>query len=157
MNTPKITKDTPLYSSRIVDNYIKLLKRKYSHINVNELLRAAKMTSYEVADEAHWFTQKQVNLFHEKLSQYTQNENIAREAGRYAASPDALGVMRQYVLGMVDPSRVYEMIGKTAEKFTKSTTVAPKKIASNKYEIIVTPKVDTKEKVFQCENRHGFF
>ena len=78
MTAPRITEETPLYSSRIVDNYIKLLKRKYSHINVNELLRAAKMTSYEVADEAHWFTQKQVNLFHEKLSQFTQNENIAR-------------------------------------------------------------------------------
>ena len=80
------TKRIPLYNSRIFNNYLKLIKKNYPHIKISELLESAKMKSYEVADEGHWFTQDQVNLFHEKLSRLTNNENIAREAGRFAAS-----------------------------------------------------------------------
>ncbi len=71
------TKQKPLYNSRIFNNYIKLIKKNYSHVNIPELLDSANMKSYEVADEGHWFTQEQVNLFHKKLSQLTNNENIA--------------------------------------------------------------------------------
>ena len=63
----------PLYNSRVIDNYIKLIKKKYRHVNCSELLRYAKMEPYEVADQAHWFTQEQINLFHQKLSGLTQN------------------------------------------------------------------------------------
>ena len=99
--------DLPMYNSRIVDNYIKLLNYKYPWVNANEILRYAGMTSYEVADQGHWFSQRQINRFHEKLSTLTHNDNISREAGRYAASPDALGAMRQYVLGMIGPDKVF--------------------------------------------------
>ena len=88
--------EKPLYNSRIIDTYIKLIKRKYSYINVSELLDYAGMEPYQVADQGHWFTQSQINRFHERLTKLTGNEEIAREAGRYAASPDAIGVMRQY-------------------------------------------------------------
>ena len=47
-----------LYSSRIVDNYIKLIKSKYTYINIDELLKYAGMEPYQVEDEGHWFTQK---------------------------------------------------------------------------------------------------
>jgi len=149
--------DVPLYNSRIIDNYIKLIKKRYSSVDIIHLLNAAKMTPYEVADEGHWFTQKQVNLFHDKLSKITKNENIAREAGRYGASPEAIGVMRKYVLGMVSPSKVYEFAGKAAEKFTKSTNYESNKIAYNKVEIRVTPRKGVQEQPFQCENRIGLF
>ena len=149
--------DVPLYNSRIIDNYIKLIKKRYSSVDIIHLLNAAKMTPYEVADEGHWFTQKQVNLFHDKLSNITKNENIAREAGRYGASPEAIGVMRKYVLGMVSPSKVYEFAGKAAEKFTKSTNYESNTIAYNKVEIRVTPRKGVQEQPFQCENRIGFF
>src|SRR5512144_1366461 len=97
-------------NSRIIDTYIKLIKSKYSYVNIGELLSYAGMKPYEVADQGHWFTQEQVDRFYDKMVNITKNENIAREAGRYAASPDAIGVMRQYVLGMVSPATVYELI-----------------------------------------------
>ena len=156
MTTNQLT-DIPLYNSRIVDNYIKLIKKQYPSIDIVKLLQAANMTLYEVADEGHWFTQEQINLFHEKLSNVTNNENIAREAGRNAASPEALGVLRNYVLGMISPSKVYELAGKAADKFTKSTTYQSKKIAYNKVEICVTPREGVQEQPFQCENRIGLF
>ncbi|MCK4468624.1 MAG: hypothetical protein KAU60_09755, partial [Desulfobacterales bacterium] len=146
-----------LYNSRILDSYMRLLKQEYSYVNIYELLSYAKMKPYEVADQGHWFTQEQVDLFYEKLVQLTDNKNIAREAGRYAASPGCIGAMRQYCLGMVGPARVYEMIGKTTAQFVRSATYESKRIASNKIEITVTTKEGVTEKPFQCENRIGFF
>ena len=151
------TEKTPFYNSRIVNTYIKFIKRNYSYLNISEILEYAKMKPYEVADEGQWFSQEQINLFHEKLSQVTDKQNIAREAGRYAASPEAIGVMRHYILGMLGPSKVYELIGKATSNFTRSSIYESKKIKSNKIEILVTPNKGTQEREFQCENRMGFF
>jgi len=157
MKNQTSTKQIPLYNSRIFNNYIKLIKKSYSHVNILELLESANMKSYEIADEGHWFTQEQVNLFHKKLSQITNNENIAREAGRFAASPEVIGSMRKYVLGMVSPSKAYELAGNAARKYTKATKYESIKLNDNKVEIRITPREGVKEEPFQCENRIGFF
>lgn len=149
--------DLPLYNSRIIDSYIRLIRQTYSYVNVGQLLSYAGMKGYEVADEAHWFTQEQVNRFYEKLVQVTGNRNIAREAGRYAASPDALGAMRQYVLGLMGAANAFEIISKTTANFTRSSSYESRKISSNKVEITVTPLDKRVEQPFQCENRIGFF
>ncbi|RJP75510.1 MAG: HD domain-containing protein [Desulfobacteraceae bacterium] len=149
--------EKPLYNSRIIGTYIKLIANKYSYINVTELLEYSGMTPYEVEDQGHWFTQKQVDLFYERLVKLTGNFNIAREAGLYAASPDAIGSVRQYVLGMIGPYRVCEMIGKTTANLTRSSRYDSRKISANKVEILVTPRNGVEEKPFQCENRKGFF
>lgn len=86
--------EAPLYNSRIINSYILLIKQKYSYVNVTDLLNYADMKEYEVADQAHWFRQDQIDRFYERLVQVTGNQKIAREAGRYAASPDVLGAMR---------------------------------------------------------------
>lgn len=145
-----------LYNSRIIDTYIKLVKHKYSFVDINELIAYAEMEPYQVADQGHWFNQRQINLFYEKVLRETGNPLIAREAGQYAASPDAIGMMRQYVLGLVDPSTVYELIGKTTEKFVKSASYKSKKISPHKIEVTVTPYPGVKEEPFQCQNRIGF-
>ena len=150
-------KSPPLYNSRIIDTYMKLIMNRYSYVNVGELLNFAGMKTYEVADQGHWFTQEQVNLFYEKLVSMTKNEHIAREAGRYAASPEAIGVMRQYILGMVTPATVYELIGKATANFTRSSSYESKKLSPSSIEITVTPREGVSERPFQCENRLGFF
>ena len=63
----EVPEDKELYNSRIVDNYIKLIKSKYSYIDVDDLLKYAGMELYQVEDEAHWFTQEQLNKFHKSL------------------------------------------------------------------------------------------
>lgn len=149
--------DLPLYNSRIIDSFIRLIKQKYTYVNVGDLLHFAGMRGYEVADEAHWFTQEQVNRFYEKLVQVTGNHNIAREAGRYAASPDALGAMRLYFLGLMGAANAFEIISKTTANLTRSSRYESRKISSNKFEITVTPLEGVSEQPFQCENRIGFF
>ena len=150
------TGDSPLYNSRIIDTYIKLIKKKYNYINISELLSYARIEPYQVTDEGHWFTQEQIDLFYEYLVKLTGNKDIAREAGRYSASPDTIGVMRQYVLGLVGPSKAYQLIGKYAPNFTKSSLYESKVIDTNRIEITVTPLKGINEKPFQCENRIGF-
>ncbi|HQU30855.1 MAG: HD domain-containing protein [Planctomycetia bacterium] len=147
----------PLYNSRIIDTYIKLIKRKYSYINIDELLSYAGMELYQVSDEGHWFTQKQIDLFYDRLVYLTGNKDIAREAGRFGASPDAIGVFRQIVLSHIGPAKAYEIIGKAAANFTKSAVYDSKRIDTNKVEIIVTPLEGVCEKPFQCKNRIGYF
>ena len=69
------------YNSRIIDIYMKLIKKRYSHVDVDELLRHADMEPYQIADQGHWFSQEQVDTFYEKLVELSGNPFIAREAG----------------------------------------------------------------------------
>ena len=156
MNRPPVH-DRPLYNSRIIDSYIRLVKLRYPYVNISELLQYAGMKGYEIADQAHWFTQDQINRFYERLVQVTGNRNISREAGRYAASPEALGAMRQYILGLIGASNAFSILNKTTANFTRSSLYESRRIASNKVEITVTPIEEGLEQPFQCENRIGFF
>ena len=148
---------TPLYNSRNIDVYIKLLKKKYPYVNIFELLHHSKMEPYEVADQAHWFTQEQIDQFYEKCVLLTGNENIAREAGRYAATPELGGALGQFVFGQIGPVRAFELIGKAAYSFARSARYETKKISSNKVEITAIPEKGVQEKPYQCQNRMGLF
>lgn len=146
-----------LYNSRIIDTYLKLLKERYPAVSVPEILEYAGMKKYETADQGHWFNQAQIDLFHEKCVQLTGNANIAREAGRYAASPGTLGVMRQYSLSLAGPLKAFSLIESATRKLTLSSQYQFRKITNNKVEIAVRVFSGVKEKPFQCQNRIGFF
>jgi HD-GYP domain-containing protein (c-di-GMP phosphodiesterase class II) len=148
--------DTPLYNSRILSSYLMLIKSQYSYINIEELLAYAGIETYQVEDEGHWFTQDQMNRFHEILRQKTNNQSIAREAGKFGSSPGALGMMRRYVLGLIGPQNAYELVGKFASKLTKSSNYSVRTLGPNQVAIEVTPNEGVKEEPFQCENRQGF-
>jgi len=152
---PKL--EVPLYNSRIIDAYVKFIKRRHPDVDICSLLHYAGMKPQEVDDQGHWFTQIQVDRFYEKAVAATGNENLAREAGRYAASPESIGVIRQYVLGLATPAKVYEAIGKITSNLVRSANYESRMIASNKVEINVKPVPGAQEKPFQCENRKGFF
>ena len=148
--------DAPLYNSRIIASFVRFIERYYNHIDINELLYYAKMEPYQVQDEDHWFNQEQVDLFHEKLVVLTKNQNIAREAGRYAVSTDSLGVVKSYALGFVNPAKVCEMIGKAVANLVRSCDWEATRLGPNKVQIKVTPRPGTNEKSYQCENRMGY-
>ncbi len=145
-----------LYNSRITNTYLKLLRRRYPHVNIGDLLSHAGMEPQQVADEGHWFTQRQVNLFHEKLQELTGNPRIAREAGLFSASPEALGGIGRVILGLVSPERAYALSREYTMKFTRSTTIDYHKVGPTSVEIVITPREGMHEERFQCENRKGY-
>jgi len=148
------TIQTP-YNSWIIDVYLKLIRNKYQHVDISEILRFAHMEMYQVADQGHWFSQEQVDLFYQKLVQLSGNSNIAREAGQYAASLQDANLMNKYFLALVGPAVAYDIVGKAALNFTRSETYQSRKLSANSVEITVTPKKGISEKPYQCENRSG--
>ena len=115
------------------------------------------MTRSELEDGGHYFSQKQINLFQEILTKKTGNPEIAREVGRYWASSEAFGAIRQYALGFLTASMAYLLFEKIGANLTRATTFRTKKIGSNKVEVLSIPKAGVIEHPNQCENRQGLF
>ncbi len=149
--------DVPLYSSRITNTYVEYLQKFYPEINVDDILEHSGMTRYEVEDPGHWFTQTQVDRFHEQVVEESGNPEIAREAGRYTASSERIGPIKQYSLGLMTLSTVYQMVEKLYSVMSRGATAKAKVLGTNKVEITVTPASSTKEKPYQCQNRIGTF
>ena len=146
---------SPLYNSRNIKNYLEFIEANYSDIDVNALLKHGEMTQYEVDDPAHWFTQQQVDRFHEIVVEKTGNENISREVGRYAASSKASEILKRYTLGFVTPASAYWMFEKISPHLTRSHTFKAKRLGLNKVEVSATPHPGVEDKPYQCEVRIG--
>jgi class 3 adenylate cyclase len=149
--------DNPLYNSRLVNNYIEYAEKHYPELNVDSLLSYAGITTYELEDQGHWFTQRQVDQFHKILTEKTGNPNISREVGRYAASSKASGAVKQYALGFMTPAAAYWVVKNLASRLTRGHTFRTRKLGQEKVEITCLPNPGVAEKPYQCENRMGMF
>ena len=147
----------PLYNSRVAKVYIDYLQKYYPDIDVEVMLKQTGIKVWELEDPSHWFTQEQQDRLHDALVSHTGNENIAREAGRYAGSSDALGAIRQYIIGLMNPAAIYMLLGKIYPMLSRAAEVQPKKTGSNSMEIITVPRADFEERPYQCANRLGLF
>jgi HD-GYP domain-containing protein (c-di-GMP phosphodiesterase class II) len=146
-----------LYNSKIIENFLKLIRKQHPRVDVESIIARSGMERYQIEDEGHWFTQEQVDRFYESLVHETGDPGIAREAGRFDASPDGIGIVSRYIFGLAGPAKVYETIGKIAGNFTRSTRIDFKRIGKNQIELTVTPNPGVHEKKYQCENRMGYF
>ena len=147
----------PLYNSRVLSAYLELLRKRYPQVKIGNILAYAGIEPHEINDEGCWFTQSQVDRFYERAVQLTDSKTLARDAGRVAASPGAIGTMRQYTLGLLGPSIAFQALGKVSKKLTRSCEFTTRTLKRNKVEITVTPHEGVTEQPFQCENRIGFF
>ena len=152
-----INKTDDLYNSRIVKNYLEYAKKYHPDADINHILSYSGITLYEVEDQGHWFTQSQVDRFHQILERETGDLDISRRVGRYAASSESLGPGKQYTLGLMNPTSAYLLMNKLYAIMSLAVTINVKKIGRNSVEILSTPKPGVKEKPHQCENRIGTF
>jgi PAS domain S-box-containing protein len=150
-----VTEDLPIYNSRIIKTYIEYLTLHYPQVSPEALLDFAGMSREQVEDPAHWFTQAQVDRFHQTLAEKTGNPNVSREAGRYAASSKASGVLKQYAMSFISPLSAYRLLEKITPHLTKGGVFRTAKLGSKKVEISFTPVPGVKENPHQCENRMG--
>ena len=147
----------PLYNSRLTKTYIQYIRNRYPDLDVEPILKDAGITHYQIDDAAHWFTQQEVDRFHETLIKHTGEVDISRNAGRFAVSSEVMGAAKQYILGLMTPDNVYRLMQKNYTLLSRGADIATKKTAANQAEIIVTPKPGVSEKPYQCANRTGFF
>ena len=150
--------DAPLlYSSRISKVYLEYLKRYYPNLDIEQCLEFAGMTKYEIEDPAHWFTQKQTDLFNQSISAATDDPEISRKAGRYTVSTEGISEVKQYALGLLNLGALYMLMQKMNLLFSRGNAIDVKRLRANKIRIISTPKQGVAEKLYQCENRIGIY
>jgi HD-GYP domain-containing protein (c-di-GMP phosphodiesterase class II)/Tfp pilus assembly protein PilZ len=146
-----------LYNARVLDAYLQLIRAKYPHVDIGEMLQGTGIEPYEVADHGSWFTQEEVNLFYQRAMEATGNENIAREAGAFSASPDVLGTVRQYALAMLGPVKAFRLLSKLTDTLTKSADYQTRIINERTVEVIARLRPGVTEEPFQCQSRIGCF
>ncbi|MCG6534508.1 MAG: GAF domain-containing protein [Syntrophales bacterium LBB04] len=147
--------DEPLYNSRVIKNYVEYVKKHHPLVDVDLILAQAWITTYELEDQGHWFSQWQVDRFHERLVQETGDRDISRKVGRYVASSEASGALRHYALGFMSPASAYWVLEKIAPHLTRAATVETRKLKSNRFEVSVTPKAGVNQRPYQCDNMMG--
>ena len=123
MDSKTMKETVPLYNSRLAKIYIDYLHKYYPEIDVDLMLEEAGINDWELEDPSHWFTQEQQDRLHDTLVSHTDNENIARDAGRYAHSSEGLGAIRQYIIGLMNPTAIFMLIGKIYPLLSRAAVV----------------------------------
>jgi two-component system cell cycle sensor histidine kinase/response regulator CckA len=144
-----------LYNSRNIKTYLEYLNKFYPDVDTDSILEFAEMTRYEVENPGHWFTQHQIERFHEILDEKTGNPNISREAGRYGATSKAFGALKKYTMGFMSIAVAYWVIEKITPHLTRAHTLKSKKLGPNKIEVTSILNPGVHQKPFQCENLMG--
>ena len=93
---------TEPYNSRILKIFLQYLLIRHPAINQDDVLKETGIEKYMIDDPSHWFSQEQVDHFHDVMVRRTGDPHIARKCGRYA-SYEGLGVTKQYLLGFMNP------------------------------------------------------
>ncbi len=144
-----------LYNSRITKNYLEYLKVHHPEADIPSILNEAGISLQQVEDGGHWFTQEDVDRFHEALVRAVGDDDISRKVGRYSALSAAAGDIRRYVLSFLNPSAVYKMLGLILGRVSRASLVSTKHLGENRTEVTVQLKQGVEEKPYQCENRMG--
>jgi len=154
---PQMTERQPLYNSRLIKMNIEYVRLNYPQLHIESILEQAGIAPYQIEDHAHWFTQEEVDFFHDVLLRVTGNPTISYDIGKFAASSQSLGAAKQYVLGMMTPALLYQFMEKSYPLVSRGATISARKTGPNSVEIISTPKPGVAEKPYQCSNRTGIF
>lgn len=143
------------YSSRIIKSYVEYLKKFLPDIDVNPLLKHAGIEIFQLDDEGHWLTQKEVDRFHDMLAKVTQDPDISRKVGRFSVTSRASGALGQYMLGFMNTATVYGVLEKINSRLSRAAVMKTRAIAPDKIEAKVTLEPGVEEKPYQCANRLG--
>jgi PAS domain S-box-containing protein len=153
---PKTEKNSlRLYNSRVIQTYLDYIETAFPGLDGRELLDRAGITAHEVSDTGHWFTQQDVDRFHQVVVERTGDENISRKAGRFSASSKGMSLFKQYVIGLLSTETAFLAIGRIHALFSKAAMVEVKRRGWGVMEIIARPGPGVEEKSYQCSNRMG--
>jgi len=149
--------DVPLYSSKLTKNYIEYLKQQHPGMDITPILTYAGITRYQVEDDGHWLTQRQVDRFHDIIMEKTNNPNISRDVGRFSPlSTVGSTFLNQYMLGFLSPALAYAKLERAYNYVSRSSKLKVTKVDAHTMDIEATAIDGVSESPYQCENRIGF-
>ena len=149
--------DERLYNTRNINTYIEYLKIYYPNVDLTDVLDYAEILPFELKDEGHWLTQRQIDRYFEILVKKTGNHNLARDVGRFAHVSLSAGALPQYVMGFLTPKAAYMALGKLYPYSSRSCKVTARSLGHNFIEVTAEQNPGVVEKPYQCENRLGIF
>jgi len=148
---------TPLFNSKVIKIYLEYIAENYPEIDINPIFKHSGITPHEINESSHWFNESQVDRFYMFLLEKIGNQNLARDVGRYIVSARVMGILKKFVMGLMDTVSIYMQIEKNYKILNKAADVKAKKLGKNKIEITTIPKPGTEEKPYMCQNRTGIF
>lgn len=146
----------PLYNSRMVQDFINYIKTEYPDFDVEKLVNGSTMEWFEIEDDGHWFTRRQMDLFYQEIDRNFTDPDIYRKAGRFFARTEQNAILKQYILGSIDTSKAYESIERSFRLLTRATEFKTRKLASNRVEIVMTHGKGGIQSPHYCENLKGY-
>jgi PAS domain S-box-containing protein len=146
--------DTPLYNTKIVKSYFEYLNIHHPEVNVIHILDYSGITTYQLEDQGHWLTQKQVDRFQDILLKTIGDPDLPRKVGQFTCSA---GAVSQYTLGFMTPAAVYAFLDRLYPYMTRGSTLKTRRIGSCTFEAVAIQNPGVKEKPYQCANRLGIF
>jgi PAS domain S-box-containing protein len=149
--------DIPLYNTRIINSFAEYIREYHPQVDMIPIWNYAGITTYQLEDEGHWLTQKQVDRFYEILVKTTGDPEIARKVGQYTPFSQAAGKVSQYTLGFMTPASAYTVLEKLYPHMSRGSTLQTKKVGPNAIEAVAIQNPGVREKPYQCENRLGIF
>ncbi len=129
-----MTENVPLYNSRIIKSYVEYLHQYHAVIDVDPLLKYADIATYQLDDEGHWLTQRQVDRFHEILAETTRDPDISRKVGRFSVTSRASGALGQYLLGFINPAMAYGVLEKIGARLSRGAVLKTRMIGPDMIE-----------------------
>ena len=139
-------KDVPLYSSRLIKNYVEYLNEHHPEVNIDALLNYAGITTYQLEDGGHWFSQRQIDLFHEGMTQQTKDPDIPKNVGRNAPLLKSWWRRIAIRIGFYNTFRRLLSPWETHHFFSRASTIHTRNLGPNQVEIVVTPNPGVRRK-----------
>ncbi len=149
------TDEPLLYNSRILQSYFEYLRSHRPDVDIEAIFEKAGLTREEIADTAHWFSQKQVDRFHEAVVSESGDPNISRQAGRFSASSKGLNAVKRYVLGFINIETAFASMTKVFPLVTRGTGIDVRALGPGRIEIVCRLHRAVNERPHQCEYRLG--
>lgn len=149
--------DIPLYNTRIIKSYVEYINEYHPEVDIVPILDYADIMAYQLADEGHWLTQKQIDRFQTILLETTGDHDIPRKVGQYIPFSRAAGKVSQYTLGFMTPAAAYAVLEKLSPLMSRGVTLKTNKVGPNIVEAVAIQNPGVKENPYQCANRQGIF
>ena len=146
---------TPLYNSGILGNYINYIQAQNLDVDIDALLNCAGITRFDLNDEGHFFTQEQINAFHQCLNNNLSDPDIAYKVGQHALYMKSTGTVMQYGMQFITPQTMYKALDRIYSKWSRGHLCQTTIVGKSQAEVVIQVREGVEEERFQCRNRQG--